>query len=265
KKHPVHAGTFYPSSGQEIMDMFEAWVPERKPIPGLRGLILPHAGYAYSGHVAARGYAAIPTGIKRVLLLGPSHHYPVRGILVWDEGSWETPLGEVQVSRDSAVSLLKADIFQADPRPFIPEHSLEVQMPFIKHFMPQAAVVPMIAGDLNSHGLEEAADAIRQLLDGETIMIASSDFYHGHSYEECLAQDKETISLIKRMNGKEFLSAARQMRVMACGDMAIAVLIETVAGLPGCAVDVLMQTNSADVISSCGYIVGYAAVALTAR
>ncbi len=246
--------------------MFEVWVPERKPLHGLVGLVVPHAGYMYSGPTAARGYAAVPDNIRRLLLLGPSHHYPVRGIAIWDEGPWETPLGEVPVDRESAESLLKTGIFHPDPRPFLPEHSLEVQMPFLKHFLPEARVVPMIAGDIDSHGLEEAADALRALFDGQTLLMASSDLYHGNSYEECVSQDKETLSFIRSLNGKEFLRAARQMRVMACGQNAIAVLLETAAGFPGSVADVLEYTNSADVTRSyTGYVVGYAAVAITAR
>ena len=233
---------------------------------GLVGLVLPHAGYMYSGPTAARGYAVVPASLKRVLLLGPSHHYPVSGIAVWSEGPWETPLGEVRIDLATADSLLRTRIFHPDPRPFLPEHSLEVHLPFIRHFLPEAAVLPMIAGSLDSHELEEAADALRNLLDGETLIVASSDLYHGHSYEECVSQDKETLSYVKRMNGKEFLSAARQMRVMACGANAIAVLLEAASRLPGSAADVLEYTNSADVTGNyTGYVVGYAAVAVTAR
>ncbi len=235
-------------------------------MPGLVGLILPHAGYTYSGPTAARGYAVAPVGVKRVLLLGPSHHYPVSGIAVWNEGPWETPLGEVRIDLAAAESLLKTRIFHPDLRPFLPEHSLEVQMPFIRHFLPEAAVLPMIAGSIDSHDLEEASEALRNLLDGETLIVASSDLYHGHSYEECVSQDKETLSFVRRMNGKEFLAAARQMRVMACGANAIAVLLETASRLHGSAADVLEYTNSADVTGNyTGYVVGYAAVAVTAK
>lgn len=266
RRQAVHAGSFYPADGQEIQDLFEDWAAEPKVIPELIGLILPHAGYAYSGPTAARGYTAIPGNIRRILLLGPSHRNPVRGLAVWNEGPWETPLGEVEIGRDATESLLKTGIFHPDPRPFLPEHSLEVHMPFLKHFLPAATLVPMIAGTIDSGELEEVAEAIRKLLDGETVIIASSDLYHGHSYEECVAQDTETLSLIKRLNGKAFLLAAKQRRVMACGDNAIAVLLETAAGISGSEAEVLEYTNSAEVTGNRGgYVVGYAAVAVNTR
>lgn len=266
RRQAVHSGSFYPSSAEEIRDLFKNWGPESDPVPGLLGLILPHAGYMYSGPTAARGYGSIPGNINRVLFLGPGHRYPVRGVAVWNEGPWETPLGEVGVDRGAAEALLKCRTFYPDPRPHLLEHSLEVHMPFVKYFLLSAMVVPMIVGSLDSHDLAEAADGIRELLDGNTLIIASSDLYHGDSYEECVAQDRETLSYVKRINGKEFLLAARQRKVMACGDNAIAVLLEVAAGLSGPAAGVLEYTNSADVTGSyTGYVVGYAAVAITAR
>ena len=266
KRQAAYAGTFYPSSGREIREMFERWAPERKPIPGLVGLVLPHAGYQYSGAVAAAGYRSISEGTKRVILVGPSHHYPVSGIAIWNEGPWETPLGDVPIDLDLVESLMKTGIFHPDPRPFLPEHSLEVHLPFISHFLPSSAVVPMIAGGLQSHYLEEAAEAIRGLISKDTVLIASSDLYHGYSYEECVAQDRETLSWINRINGKEFLLAARQRKVMACGDNAIALLLETVSGLSGSDSEILLYTNSAEITGTyTGYVVGYAAVAFTAR
>jgi AmmeMemoRadiSam system protein B len=266
RRRAAYAGTFYPSSREELRGMFEAWAPERTPIADLVGLILPHAGYQYSGAVAAAGYRSIPEGTKRVILAGPSHHYPASGIVIWDGGPWETPLGDVPPDRDLVESLLRTGVFSPDPRPFLPEHSLEVHMPFIKHFLPDSSVVPMIAGGLESHYLEEAAEALRGFIGKDTVIIASSDLYHGYSYEECVAQDKETLSWIRRINGKEFLLSARQRRVMACGDNAIALLLETVSRLSGPRSELLLYTNSAEVTGAyAGYVVGYAAVAFTAR
>ena len=266
RRQAAHAGTFYPSSGEEIKELFKDWAPGADPVQGLVGLVLPHAGYAYSGPTAARGYGSIPGNTRRILFLGPGHHYPVRGIAVWNEGPWETPLGEVEIDREAAEALLKGGIFYPDPRPHLPEHSLEVHMPFVKYFLPDAAVVPMIAGSLDSHDLADAADDIRELLDGKTVIIASSDLYHGDSYEECVAQDRNTLSYLKRINGKEFVLAARQRKVMACGDSAIALLLETASRLSGPGAEILSYTNSAEVTGSyTGYVVGYAAVAITAR
>ncbi|MEO0210292.1 MAG: AmmeMemoRadiSam system protein B [candidate division WOR-3 bacterium] len=263
KRRAVLAGSFYPASGQEIKEMFEAWAPERKPMHGLCGLILPHAGYIYSGRVAALGYSLIPKETSRLILLGPSHHYPLRGIAVWNEGVWETPLGDVGIDYEVADALIRLGVFHPDIRPHLPEHSLEVHAPFIKHFLPEAQIVPLLVGTMDSHELEEAAEVLRRLLDGRTLIIASSDLYHGYSYEECIEQDKETLSRIKALNGKGFLLSAKERRVMACGDMAIALLLEVASGLPKPEAEILLYTNSSEVTgASSGYVVGYAAVAI---
>lgn len=262
----MHAGSFYPADANELAGLVDSMMENRaRPLPGLMGIIVPHAGFAYSGPTASLGYAALPPETERVILLGPSHHYYLSDIRVWDEEDWETPLGDVSIDRDMVKALVEpGHPFSADARPFLPEHSVEVQAPFLKRILPAARVVPCLVGTLSSHDLEEAATRIREILGEHDIVIATSDLYHGESYEECVEQDRRTLSLLGRLNGKGFAMSIANHEAMACGGYAVALLLEIASGMPNARSDVLGYTNSAEVTGSyMGYVVGYAAVAIT--
>ncbi len=194
----VVAGSFYPRDPQELSATVAAL------LAGLHGaarppkaLIVPHAGYAYSGKVAAQAYASLGSAaraLRRVLLLGPSHREWFRGLAVPTVQAFGTPLGTVRIDR-VAVSRLRAlpAVVRSDAAHAL-EHSLEVQLPFLQHVAPSAEIVPVVAGDASP---AEVAAVIEELWDGaETLIVVSSDLSHYHSYRTARVLDAATAQAI---------------------------------------------------------------------
>jgi len=175
------AGTWYAadSSGlrQQLDRLFLA--AGAAPSAPLFGLIVPHAGYVYSGRAAAAGYGRLTAGeYRRIVILAPSHLAAYRGVALTEVDAFETPLGLVPVERQGVEQLLHHDLYRSNPQPFEGEHSLEIQLPFLQCVVPGIPVVPALVGDLDGSDLAEAATALRRLDDGTTLFVVSSDFIH---------------------------------------------------------------------------------------
>ncbi|HXQ20453.1 MAG TPA: AmmeMemoRadiSam system protein B [Candidatus Acidoferrales bacterium] len=181
-QHPQLAGTWYAGDARnlrrQVDELLQAAEPAATRTP-LRGVIVPHAGYIYSGRAAAAAYACLrATPYRRAVILAPSHFAAFRGVAVLDADAFETPLGEVRVDRDGVAALLSAPLFSDDPEPYREEHSLEIQLPLLQSVLPDVRVVPALLGDLTRNDQSTVAGVLEQLVDDETIVIVSSDFVH---------------------------------------------------------------------------------------
>jgi len=183
---PTVAGTWYPADpsalAAEVDRLVRAssddLVPDSRPV---LALIAPHAGYAYSGAVAARGFRLLRgSGTARAVVLGPSHFVGFRGAIVPDAESYRTPLGAVPLDADSIRALSSRPGVALDARPFEREHSLDAEIPFLQHVLgPGFRLVPVLVGPASDDGdARRVADAIATLLDSETVLVVSSDFTH---------------------------------------------------------------------------------------
>jgi AmmeMemoRadiSam system protein B len=175
------AGTWYagsaPQLGSQVDDLLRA--ADSAPAAALLGLIVPHAGYVYSGRAAAAGYRRLQGGdYQRAVILAPSHFAAFHGVAVLEVDAFETPLGPVAVDRAGVETLLSGPLYHRDAGPFQREHSLEIQLPLLQRVLPHAPVVPALIGDLGAEDLATAANTLRQLDDGQTVFIVSSDFVH---------------------------------------------------------------------------------------
>jgi hypothetical protein len=249
---------FYPDKPQELAAAVRSYVAEATP-PGSgkppKAVVAPHAGYIYSGPIAGTAYAALsPRGkeIERVILVGPSHRVGFPGVAVSGAGTFETPLGPVAVDRE-AVALLLAE---GRAREFEPahenEHSLEVQLPFLKQVCPNARIVPLLAGDDDWRKVENVLSLLWG--EGETAIVVSSDLSHYHDYTTAQRLDKDTAKTVER------LAAGEVGFEQACGATAINGLLALVAqkGL-GCTT--LDLRNSGDTAGPRNRVVGYGAFA----
>src|SRR2546423_4073196 len=195
------AGTFYPGDSRALtteLDDLLGGVEHLAPRLGFpKALIVPHAGYIYSGPVAARAYDEIAAArgiVRRVVLLGPVHRVPVRGLAVPDAAAFATPLGTVALDRDAlrAVEALP-QVVKSDPAHAL-EHSLEVQLPFLQKMLGEFTLAPFAVGDAS---VEEVAQVIERLWGGaETLIVISTDMSHYHSYETARKIDHATIARI---------------------------------------------------------------------
>ncbi len=247
------AGLFYPRDPEELSATVAALLagqhgPARPP----KALIVPHAGFVYSGNVAAQAYASLGSAaraLRRVVLLGPSHREWFRGLAVPSVQAFATPLGAVRVDT-AAVSRLCAlpAVVRSDAAHAL-EHSLEVQLPFLQHVAPAAAIVPVVVGDASP---AEVAAVIEELWDGaETLIVVSSDLSHYHSYRTAQALDGATAQAI--VGGRTDLLGEQ-----ACGCVLVNGLTLAVRA-HGLRAAVLDLRNSGDTAGDKQRVVGYGA------
>ncbi len=250
---PAVAGSFYPASSSVRGPQVDAWLKQasvRRP-ERPAALIVPHAGYAYSGPVAASAYATLrPGGAPRVLLLGPCHFLPLRGLAHPDVDLLSTPLGEVQV--DEALRR-RAELLPqvtASAAAHEPEHSLEVQLPFLQRVLGEFTVLPLVVGSARG---EEVAAVLDALWTPDVLPVVSSDLSHYLPYEKARELDRETAEQVLTLEGP--LDAGS-----ACGAAAVNGLLQA-ARKRGLRPELLDLRNSGDTAGGRDEVVGYGAFA----
>lgn len=253
------AGIFYPSDPAELCHDIQAMLacarngePELVP----KALIVPHAGYIYSGPIAAKAYALVSAcadKIRRIVLLGPTHRVAVRGLALPGAEAFETPLGRVEVDLDAADDIAQLPQVSINPQAHALEHSLEVHLPFLQSLLPDFKLLPLAVGSATP---EEVAEVLEALWGGpETLIIVSSDLSHYLPYEKARQVDKKTADDILHL--EEPISHEQ-----ACGGTPINGLI-LVAKRYGLAPHLLDLRNSGDTAGDKQRVVGYAAFAFT--
>jgi hypothetical protein len=177
------AGTWYPGDAGLLRQQIDTWLQQARAdaaVAGrLTGLIVPHAGYQYSGRAAAAGYACLRAeAYARVVILAPSHHAAFHGVALLDVEAFATPLGQIDVDRDALAALAQTSLCVERPEAYREEHSLEIQLPFLQRALPGARVVPTLLGHLDPDDYAAVAAALVRLADDQTLFVVSSDFVH---------------------------------------------------------------------------------------
>jgi MEMO1 family protein len=257
------AGMFYPEApsalGIAVRDYLAQAAPRaggKPPVP--KALIVPHAGYVYSGPVAASAYARIAAGrstIRRVVLLGPVHRVPIRGLALPTAKAFSTPLGTVEVDTAAAAEALALPQVRTSEAAHALEHSLEVQLPFLQTLLENFRIVPLAVGNATA---AEVAAVIDRLWGGpETLILVSSDLSHYHPYGEARSIDRGTVEEILAMT-------STIDHEQACGATPINGFA-VCARRHGLAAELLDLRNSGDTAGDKSRVVGYAAFAFTER
>ncbi|MBL7017137.1 MAG: AmmeMemoRadiSam system protein B [Kiritimatiellales bacterium] len=252
---PAVAGMFYPSDPDDLLRTVQGFLDraERLSFIQPKALIVPHAGYVYSGAIAGSGFAQIqPEGIERVVLLGPSHHVLFQGLAAPESITWETPIGDVMIDFESLEKISAFPQVLFSDKAHRDEHSLEVQLPFLKEVLGEFKLVPLAVGDAS---MEEVSDVLDALWGGpETLVVISSDLSHYERYEQAVKKDQKTAQAIEDLDIRG-LEADN-----ACGLTAIAGLI-CQAQQRGMRVELLDLRNSGDTAGPKDQVVGYGAFA----
>jgi AmmeMemoRadiSam system protein B/AmmeMemoRadiSam system protein A len=202
---PAVAGLFYPGVAHRLEEAVAGLLAEAAPpetaSTDVKALIVPHAGYLYSGPVAASAYAcvaALRDRVERVVLLGPAHRVPLRGLAAPRATAFRTPLGDVPVDRAAVDALADLPQVAVSDAPHAPEHSLEVQLPFLQHLLGAFSLVPLVVGDASD---EDVAEVLERLWGGpETLVVISSDLSHYEDYETARRLDTATTEAIERLD-----------------------------------------------------------------
>jgi len=253
-KQPNVAGQFYPDNPGQLSGMIEGFLDTATPqsVEGeIFALISPHAGYAYSGQVAAYGYKLIKNKpYKTVIVLGASHQYGFVGASVYPEGVFRTPLGDLEVDKEFAQKLLnKEQDITFEPAAFAKEHSIEVQLPFLQKTLSGFKIVPIVMGDCPLSTCQRLASLLKEAI-GERkdiLVIASTDMYHGYDYEELNKIDRMTLDAINNMDAEGLYYGLREGKFQMCGGFPVVTAIILSKGLGHNKAVILKHTDSAEV------------------
>lgn len=253
-REPAVAGSFYPDDSESLRAEVDSLIAQAKArnIPGLRALVCPHAGYRYSGPVAASGFKQL-VGLKfeRVVVMAPSHHVLFNGVAIPDVEALRTPLGLIPMS-GAARKLTAEAPFVIDSAPHAREHALEVELPFLQRVLGRFELVPLVFGEVDE---AVVAKSLNALVDANTFFVASSDLSHYFPYEKANELDRVTVDAILKLD-VEALTAKGQ----ACGKSPVLALLH-LARLRGWKTLLLDYRNSGDTAGDRSRVVGYAAIA----
>ena len=258
-RHPAVAGLFYPAEADALRALIEqllADVSVDVDLPSSpKALIVPHAGYPYSGSVAAAAYRLLERfrqSISRVVVIGPSHRIYLSGIAMPKAESFVTPLGELPIDAKARYLLARRGDVMASDAPHELEHCLEVQLPFLQTVLNDFTLVPLVVGSTTA---EHVASVLRDVWgDSETLIVASSDLSHYLTYEVAREFDEQTATAIR--SGRATLSHSQ-----ACGAYALNGLLRVANDL-GLNVSEICRLNSGDTAGDMRRVVGYGAFAL---
>jgi len=260
-RQSVCAGHFYeadPSELRQDIDQLTSKAQKtRIQIPKnkrLRAIIMPHAGYIYSGWTAAHAARVLPADqFSKVILLGPDHRIGFKSAAICDVTAYETPLGRINLHKDSAKLRLQPDLFQPLPVSQDKEHSLEVILPFLQRYLDDFQLVPVIVGYGDVPRISNALDSI---IDRDTLLVVSSDLSHFLSYSEAVVRDRETIDEIVNLKPDKLVKTDNR----ACGKIPLLILTE-IARRRHWQPLLLHYSNSGDTAGGRSRVVGYAAIA----
>jgi len=267
-RSPTVAGSFYPADPTELGKMVDGFLAQAAtpPLKDVVALVAPHAGYIYSGSVAAYSYASLKgRKVSRVVVIAPSHYESFDFSAVYDGAAYSTPLGRVPVDRVFAAKLanMSPRIKLSDAGHGPREHSLEVQLPFLQRVLGDFQVVPIIMGDQGYDASRALGLALAKLIRGtDTLIVASSDLSHYHPYADAVNMDHKTLHAIEEW---DYLSMSRNFgfRVWeACGGGPIVATMIAAETLGSNKAQLLKYANSGDTTNDRERVVGYGAVAL---
>jgi hypothetical protein len=276
------AGSWYPDEPQRLEAYLDQMLAEVKP-PKLDGnpvaLISPHAGYRFSGKAAATGYSLLRGhDIHRVVVLAISHHYPLRGASIPDVTHFETPLGLIPLDGSAVARLRRCPVVGSVDQAEVEEHSLEMQLPLLQRVLTSFTLVPILVGEMGDGDYLTLASALAEIVDQQTVVIASSDFTHrgdNFGYEvppgkatiqqRLAAVDDGSVEQILKQSRKGLLAHASKTGTTICGLSPIALLLELLSRFQGIRGQVVARYTSGDVTGDWASSVSYVDVVFTGR
>jgi len=279
RRLPAVAGSFYESEPKKLEAQIE-WsfkhrigpgslpqIPKEKKVRDNLFFIVPHAGYIYSGPVAAHSYYSLASEGRpdTVIVLGPNHTGLGSSVSAWPKGEWVTPLGEVKIDEDILMQLVKeSEVIDLDERAHLYEHSIEVQIPFLQYFFHDTfKIVPIVIMMQTSEISEFLAEAIYKVIinnkEKDIVVLASSDMNHYDPHEITLKKDEEAIEKIKQLDYKGLYEVVEEKDVTLCGYapiMTVMILAKKFNKKPY----ILKHATSGDTSGPKDSVVGYLAV-----
>ena len=264
-RQAVVAGQFYPASAQAIKNQISGFIAKQGAKTDAIACMLPHAGYMYSGRVAAETLSKI--NIKdKAILLGPNHTGNGALYSIMTEGAWQTPLGQLNIDSRLAKNILEASQYlEDDSLAHAGEHSLEVELPILQYFRQDFEIVPIafISDDLailKKIG-EEIAQAIKKsALEDKVLLVASSDMTHFEAQLDAVAKDKKAIAAILELSPDKLMSEVKRFNISMCGYAPVIVMLSAARSLGAKTSRLISYQTSGDVTGDKSAVVGYAGI-----
>jgi MEMO1 family protein len=284
KRATAVAGMFYPDNAGELRALIDQSFSNQRFGPGkvrsstlsannqhrkIYGIVSPHAGYIYSGAVAANGfYEVASVNFQDVIMVGPNHYGIGSWVAGMRDGIWETPLGEVQVNSQMADEIKRRSAaLDIDDYAHSRDHCLEVQLPFLQYVKQDFKIVPVVLVSQNRDIALDLGNAISQTIMemdalDSTLLLASSDFTHYEPNSEAHKKDGELIKTILSLDVNRFYTILERMNISACGYGAIATMMVAAKNLGATRGELLKYATSGDVTGDVSAVVGYSSIVL---
>jgi MEMO1 family protein len=283
RRAPAVAGMFYPENARELRALIDQSFRNQRFGPGVTitstaapstnkqhkiyGIVSPHAGYVYSGAVAAHGFYKISTAdFHNIVMAGPNHYGIGSWVAAMKDGIWETPLGDVQINSDMAEEIgTRSTTLDFDDHAHSRDHCLEVQLPFLQYIKQDFKIVPVILVSQNRDTAFDLGNAISKTIIemgtlDSTLLLASSDFTHYEPNGEAHRKDGELIKAILALDINRFYTVLERLNISACGYGAIATMMIAAKNLGATRGELLKYATSGDVTGDISAVVGYSSI-----
>lgn len=258
----VMAGHFYSGEDSELAREVDSLLPYQTQKLKAKGLIVPHAGYCYSGSVAGKVYSSINPP-KNVVLLGPNHSGMGSDVAISGD-NWETPLGTVAVNEAFIKDLIAvSDIARVDPSAHRSEHSLEVQLPFLQRISRDVSIIPIALKGISFNEIEVFSREIVALIKkkySDTVIIASNDMSHFESREDAREKDLIALERIKAFDPEGLIGEVRDKNITMCGCVPTALMLSCIKEMGACRIKIIEHTDSGCVTGDLSSVVSYLGV-----
>jgi AmmeMemoRadiSam system protein B len=266
-RNPAVAGRFYPANPAELQNALNTFIdPVQTPTRAF-GVVVPHAGYMYSGHVAGAVYSRVEVPVRNIVLC-PNHTGHGVPLSIMKSGLWRTPLGNMEIDEELCAELMKSDPhLEDDIQAHRLEHALEVQLPFLQHLRGTSVrFVPITLGTGNLNRLQELGRAIAKVVQSiapEALIIASSDMNHYESDAITRVKDRKAIDQMLALNAEGLYDVVRREQISMCG-YGPAVSMLTAAKMLGASkAELVSYATSGDVSQDFEHVVGYAGITVS--
>lgn len=262
-REPVVAGQFYPDDPGRLRDLIKNMVVKASPKTDVIGIVLPHAGYVYSGPVTAAVYSRI-NFVDTFVIMGPNHTGNGDRLSIMTEGTWKTPLGGVRIDTKLSQKILSSSKdLREDYKAQEYEHSIEVQVPFLQYFRPDVTIVPLVFGFAETNVYQAIGKGIARAIKAsnkKVIIIASSDLTHYEPEETARKKDSQVIDAILTLNENRLAQRVHSQHISMCGMAPVVTLLAAAKALGNGGTELVKYQTSGDITGEKSSVVGYAGV-----
>lgn len=265
-RNPYVSGTFYPSHAAELKNFIASCTPKKTAQITAQGMILPHAGYIYSGEVAIATVAGVLPK-KRVLILGPNHMGLGEPFSIYPQGAWNTPLGLVSIDEDLTMRMVNTSLFlKRDATAHQCEHSIEVELPILQYFWGDFRFVPLCCQIASAQEYRQIAqqiyDALKDIKD-DILIVASSDMTHYEPDSTARKKDRDAIESIIKLDDTELLKKVKKDNITMCGIAPVSIMLALTKLMGATKAEVVLYQTSGDITGDYSAVVGYLGAIIT--